>query len=147
MAISAKFFFSETEKNRIVNAIKAAEKITSGEIRVHVENTFKGDIFDRAVFIFEKLKMHNTKDRNGVLIYLAIKSRQFVIIGDAGINSKVGQTFWDEIKEAMLLHFKEALFVDGLCTAIEQVGEKLKTFFPYQVDDVNELSDDISFGK
>jgi len=145
MAASAKFFFSEIEKTDIVNAIKAAEKVTSGEIRVHVENTFKGEIFDRAVFVFEKLKMHNTKDRNGVLIYLAIKSRQFVIIGDAGINSKVGQTFWDDVKEVMLKHFKEARFALGLSVAIEQVGAKLKSYFPHQEDDINELSDDISF--
>jgi len=146
MTISAKFFFTETEKISIVDAIKAAEKVTSGEIRVHIENKFKGDIFDRAVFIFEKLKMHQTKDRNGVLIYLAIKSKQFVIIGDAGINSKVGQAFWDDVKVVMLQNFKEARFADGLCIAIKQVGDKLKTFFPYQADDVNELPDDISFG-
>ena len=147
MTTSAKFFFSENEKTSIVNAIKAAENITSGEIRVHVENTFKGDIFDRAVYIFEKLKMHNTKERNGILIYLAIKSKHFVIIGDAGINSKVGQTFWDDVKDIMLQHFKKNNYVDGLCIAIEKVGEKLKTYFPHQSDDVNELPDDISFGK
>ena len=146
MSISTKSFFSEEEKNRIVNAIQAAEKVTSGEIRVHIEMTLKGDLFDRAVYIFEKLKMHKTKDRNAVLIYLALKSKQFVIIGDAGINNKVGQTFWDDVKDLMLKEFKESRFADGLCIAIEQVGLKLKAFFLYQSDDVNELSDDISFG-
>lgn len=142
---SARFFFTDAEKKRIVDAIKAAEKVTSGEIRVHLENTFKGDIFDKAVFVFEKLKMHKTKDRNSVLIYLAVKNKQFAIIGDVGINSKVGQSFWEDVKEIMYNHFKEGRFADGLCMAIDRVGEKLKTNFPCQADDVNELNDDISF--
>jgi len=145
MATTAKLFFSEAEKKRIVEAIKEAEKVTSGEIRVHIEDSFKGDIFDRAVYVFEKLKMHKTEERNGVLVYLAVSNKQFVIIGDAGINSKVGQTFWDDVKELLIEHFRENRFADGLCLAIERIGEKLTTFFPYQENDVNELPDDISF--
>ncbi|OPZ99155.1 MAG: hypothetical protein BWY70_01046 [Bacteroidetes bacterium ADurb.Bin408] len=142
---TARSFFSAAEQKRITQAIKEAEKLTSGEIRVHIEGTFKGDIFDRAVYVFEKLNMHKTKDRNGVLIYLAIKSRQFVIIGDAGINSKVGQNFWDDVKEKMMAHFKNGQFTEGLCLAINKIGEKLMAFFPYNEADVNELSDEISF--
>jgi len=142
---TARSFFSAAEQKKITQAIKEAEKLTSGEIRVHIEDTFKGDIFDRAVYVFEKLNMHKTKDRNGVLIYLAVKSRQFVIIGDAGINSKVEPNFWDDVKENMLSYFKEEKFAEGLCIAIQKTGEKLKTFFPYNKDDINELPDDISF--
>lgn len=142
---TARSFFSAAEQKKITQAIKEAEKLTSGEIRVHIEDTFKGDIFDRAVYVFEKLNMHKTKERNGVLIYLAVKSRQFVIIGDAGINSKVGQNFWDDVKEQMLAHFKNGLFTEGLCQAINSAGEKLMKYFPYNTLDENELSDDISF--
>lgn len=142
---TARSFFSAAEQKKITQAIKEAEKLTSGEIRVHIEDTFKGDIFDRAVYVFEKLNMHKTKDRNGVLIYLAVKSRQFVIIGDAGINSKVGQNFWDDVKELMLAHFKSEQFTVGLCQAIAKTGEKLMAFFPHYESDQNELGDDISF--
>lgn len=147
MKSSARFFLNEEEKKRIIQAIKDAEKETSGEIRIHLENSFKGDIFDRAVAIFSKLKMHKTKSRNGVLIYLAIQPKKFVIIGDAGINTLVGQTFWDSISDQMNKAFAENRFTDGICEAIHLTGEKLRSFFPYQNDDVNELSDDISFGK
>ena len=147
MKSSARFFLNEEEKKKITQAIKDAEKETSGEIRIHLENSFKGDIFDRAVTIFSKLKMQKTKSRNGVLIYLAIQPKKFVIIGDAGINAVVGQSFWDSISEHMNKAFAENRFTEGICDAIQLTGEKLRSYFPYQNDDVNELSDDISFGK
>ena len=122
-----------------------AELDTSGEIRVHVENSFNGDVLDRAAYIFKELKMHETGQRNGVLIYFAIRNRKFAIIGDVGINQKTGTGFWDDIKDVMLNHFRDGLFTEGLTEAIRMTGEQLKKHFPYQKDDVNELSDDISF--
>ncbi len=146
MSISARFFFTDSEKKSIVDTIKEAEKLTSGEIRVHLENTFKGDIFDNAVFIFEKLKMHKTKNRNAVLIYVAVKKREFAIIGDAGINHIVGQNFWDDVKILMTSYFIEGKYAEGISKAIIEIGKKLKTYFPYMNDDVNELPDDVSIG-
>ena len=141
-----KDFLSEEEKKRIVDAIKEAELNTSGEIRVHIESRCKGNVLDRAAYIFKKLKMHKTAQRNGVLFYLAYKDRKFAILGDAGINSKVPENFWDEIKDRMAAKFKEGKFAEGLSEGIIESGNQLKKHFPYQTDDVNELSDEISFG-
>lgn len=140
-------FFSEAEKKQIVAAIGEAELNTSGEIRLHVEGPCKADVLDRAAYIFGKLNMHKTELRNGVLFYLAVKDHKFAILGDAGINAKVPANFWDEIKETVLSHFKEGKYADGLAKGIRMAGEKLKAEFPYASDDVNELSDDISFGE
>lgn len=138
-------FFTEEEKVNIEKAIQEAEHNTSGEIRVHIEKDCKIDVLDRAAYIFDKLNMQKTELRNGVLFYLAIEDRKFAILGDAGINAKVPENFWDTIKEAMLEKFKNNEFANGLITGVTQAGEKLKEHFPYQSDDVNELSDDISF--
>ena len=140
-------FFTEQEKKQITDAIKAAELNTSGEIRVHVEGRCKGDALDCAAYWFEQLKMHKTAARNGVLFYLAVTDRKFAILGDAGINAKVPDDFWETTKELMLSRFKEGRFADGLSEGILMAGKQLKTHFPHQDDDVNELSDDISFGK
>ncbi|PRZ00524.1 TPM domain-containing protein [Marinilabilia salmonicolor] len=142
----AKDLFTEDQKTEIINAIKEAELNTSGEIRVHIEKSCPEDVMDRAAYIFEKLKMHKTELRNGVLFYLAVKDRKFAILGDAGINAKVPKGFWDEIKELMLTSFREGDFAGGLTQGVLRSGEQLKTHFPYQKDDVNELNDDISFG-
>ncbi len=146
MSVLARDFFTEEEQEEIRQAIQNAEMDTSGEIRVHVENKCKGDVLDRAAYIFKKLGMHNTHLRNGVLIYLALHNRKFAIIGDAGIHQKVPENFWDDIKQTMLGYFLRKEFCDGLCYAITAAGEQLKKYFPYQVGDINELPDDISFG-
>jgi len=140
-------FFTKEQKKQITDAIKEAELNTSGEIRLHVEKRCKVDALDRAAYIFDKLKMHKTEKRNGVLFYLAIDDRKFAILGDAGINAVTPENFWDEIKETVLSYFKEGKYADGLAKGIRMAGEALKEHFPYQTDDVNELSDDISFGK
>ena len=101
---------------------------------------------DRAVKVFEKLKMHQTELRNGVLIYMAVFDKKFAILGDQGINEKVPEGFWDSVKNKMIEQFKAGAIEKGLSVGIEAAGEKLKAFFPYQSDDVNELSDEISFG-
>jgi uncharacterized membrane protein len=139
-------FFTKEQQDQIVNAIKEAELNTSGEVRVHLDQNCEESVLDRAAFVFAKLKMHKTKLRNGVLFYLATKSRKFAIIGDAGINQQVPDDFWDSIKNHVLSKFKEGNYADGLSEGIIKAGNKLKEHFPYQADDINELSDDISFG-
>lgn len=139
-------FFTLEEKNRIKNAIAEAELNTSGEIRVHIESKCKSDLLDRAAYIFEKLAMQKTEKRNGVLFYLAVNDRKFAILGDAGINKVTPDNFWDNIKEKMYGLFKKGKFTEGLTEGIKMAGSQLKSHFPYQEDDVNELSDDISFG-
>lgn len=145
--MNAKSFFSTEQQRQIVDAIKVAELNTSGEIRVHVENHCKGDVLDRSVMVFNMLKMKETAARNGVLIYLAVADRKFAIIGDEGINRLVEHDFWNDVKDEMARCFREGDFTGGVTNGILRVGEKLKAFFPYQSDDVNELPDDISFGK
>ncbi len=147
MGILAKDFFTATEQDDIRQAILMAELDTSGEIRVHIENTCEGEVLDRAAQVFKQLGMTKTKLRNGVLVYLAIRNRKFAIIGDMGINKVVPPNFWDDIKHTMLNHFRDDKFTDGLCYAITTTGVQLKKHFPHQMDDVNELPDDISFGK
>ena len=147
MGSSLKDFFSAEQKKQIVEAVQAAEKETSGEIRVHIAERCKGDVLDCAAYIFEKLEMHKTRLRNGVLFYLSVKDRKFAILGDAGINAVVPENFWNEVKDAMLDEFRKGHFSEGLVKGIAMAGEKLKAFFPYKDDDINELSDDISFGK
>lgn len=139
-------FFSKEEEESIISAIRKAELNTSGEIRVHLEDKLKGPVMDLAVRVFKRLGMHKTKARNGVLILIAPNDRQFAIIGDKGIDGVVPENFWDEEKSLMQEHFKRGAFCEGVCTVISQVGEKLKSNFPYQDDDKNELPDEISYG-
>ena len=145
--MNARKFFGEEDQAAIKDAIMQAEKNTSGEIRVHIEDSFKGDVLDQAAFIFKMLKMHETEQRNGVLIYLAVKNRKFAIIGDAGINAVVPAGFWDRVSEIMTKHFRDGRFTEGLVDGIKLTGEKLVEFFPFLKNDTNELSDEISFGK
>lgn len=133
------------EDRRVVEAIKQAELNTSGEIKVHIENHCKGDVEQRSLYVFNRLKLNETKLHNGVLIYLAVKDRKFAILGDEGINNVVENGFWNDVKDLMLSHFKESRFTEGLEQGIQRCGEKLKTFFPYQSDDVNEIPDEISY--
>ena len=144
--MNIKTFLSKEQQDTIIQAIVDAENATSGEIRVHVESSCKGDVLDRAAHIFKKLKMHKTELRNGALIYLAVKDRKFAILGDAGINAKVPDGFWDEIKTVMAANFIKDDFVTGLAVGIRMIGEKLKTYFPLMDDDENDLSNEISFG-
>jgi len=143
--MKAKDFFTKEQEQIIVAAVKQAELNTSGEIRVHIENRCKNDVLDCAAFWFEKLGMHKTELRNGVLFYLAIQDKKFAIIGDVGINIKLNSDFWNEIKEQMKESFRKGLFTEGLSEGIITAGEQLKKHFPHQVDDINELNDDISF--
>lgn len=142
----ARLFFSEEEQQRIMNAILDAEKNTSGEIQVHLENKLKKPVLERTAELFDILHMTRTAQRNGVLIYLAVEDHKFAIIGDVGINQKVPPGFWDEIKNHMEILFREGRFTDGLCDGIRMAGEQLGKHFPYHKDDINELPNEISFG-
>ena len=125
---------------------KKAELNTSGEIRVHIDKKCKIDPIDKAIEVFEKLGMQNTELRNGVLIYVATSNKKLAIIGDEGINNAVSENFWDDIKDEMISHFKNGDFTAGLSNGIIKSGQQLKKHFPYQSDDVDELSNEISFG-
>ena len=140
-------FLSREEQHRIVEAIKKAELYTSGEVRVHIESKCGEDAMQRAVFIFNCLKMYKTRERNGVLIYIAYKSRKFAIIGDKGIDERVPGGFWNKIKEDMGHAFATGAFTEGICSAIRETGKSLKSYFPYKSDDINEQPDEISFGE
>jgi len=144
---SPETLFSGENKQKILEAIRQAELNTSGEIRLHVESRCRIDVLDQAAYIFKKLEMHQTKDRNGVLFYLALKDKKFAVLGDAGINASVPANFWDEVISLITSYFKDNQFVEGLAKGIELAGQQLKEHFPYQSDDKNELSDEISIGK
>ena len=143
--MTSRTFFSKEEQQMIVAAIKEAELNTSGEIRVHIENHCKEEAIERAAEVFYDLKMNQTAARNGILFYLAVKDHKFAIIGDEGINKNVEHDFWNDIKDEMIVNFKENRFAEGLIDGILKCGKRLKEYFPYQSDDVNELSDEISF--
>jgi uncharacterized membrane protein len=143
--MSSKLFTTE-EQEAVKLAIQAAEFHTSGEIRVFVEAKCKEkEVLDRAVQQFHHLKMHETDQRNGVLIYLAFEDKKFAIIGDKGINEKVTDDFWDSTKDIMLSYFMKNEMAEGLAQGIAKVGEQLKTYFPYDKNDKNELPDEIAF--
>ncbi|MCX6328834.1 MAG: TPM domain-containing protein [Bacteroidia bacterium] len=143
--MKASSFFTKEQRAHITDAIREAEKETSGEIRVHIETHLSGDVLDRAAWIFKRIGMDKTEKRNGVLFYLAVTDRKFAIIGDFGINSKVPENFWNEIKGVLEKHFREAKFTEGLIKGIVAAGSQLKEHFPHQKDDINELPDEISF--
>ena len=132
----------------LVAAIRQAEVTTSGEIRVHIEDVCPTpEPLDRASQVFSELNMHKTAARNGVLFYLAWKSRQFAVVGDSAINAAVPDDFWETTKEAVLDQFRHENYVLGLERGIKLVGEQLKRYFPYNAaTDQNELDDSISFG-
>jgi uncharacterized membrane protein len=133
------------ELHRTVEAaIEAAERNTSAEIRVHLEEKCTEDVLDRASFIFEKLEMHKTAARNGVLIYVAFTDRKLAILGDVGIHSHVDSDTWEKIKNQMTHDFSGSHYSEGLCTAVAAVGNQLSQYFPYHKDDRNELSNSVS---
>ena len=147
-------FLTSEEEAAIIEAIRISEKNTSGEIRVHLESSSISaeepnepiDAFDRAAEVFDMLNMDNTKERNGVLIYVAVQDRTLVIMGDKGINDIVGQDFWESTKDIIITHFKNGDMKQGLVEGILKAGEQLKKHFPYNKDDKNELPDAISVG-
>jgi len=137
-------FLSKTDEQEIVQAIVEAEKNTSGEIRVHIEEHSEKSPLDRAQEVFFELNMNETQDRNGVLFYICVSDKKFAIIGDKGINDAVESDFWDGTKDTVIANFKEGNFKKGLVEGILKAGQRLKHYFPYQSDDTNELSNEIS---
>lgn len=140
-------FLTKEEEAEVVDAIRIAEQNTSGEIRVHIEKETSIAPMERAVEVFHLLKMEQTQERNGVLIYVATQSKQFAICGDQGIHEKVTNSFWDSTKEVMLDHFKMGNNKQALVDGILKAGEQLKKYFPFQEDDTNELSNELSKGE
>jgi len=141
----AEAFLSAKEEKQIVLAIKKAEKNTSGEIRVHIDEISETEVFKRAKEAFIALSMDKTQNRNGVLFYVSVKDREFAICGDVGIDKVTPDDFWNDIKDTVLDHFKRSEFVVGLVKGIKLAGESLKKYFPYKDDDIDELSDEISY--
>lgn len=137
---------SAGDEQEIVDAIRKAERTTSGEIRIHIESEAPEAAIDRAAEVFQMLKMNKTRERNGVLIYVAVKSRVFVIYGDKGINEAVPEGFWDSTRDIMLEYFKKGDFKQGIIEGILKSGEQLQRYFPWDKDDENELPDEISKG-
>ena len=145
-----KGFFSRPEEKQIIAAIRESEKLTSGEIRVHLEDHFHqhdvDEVEDRAWQVFHQLEMGETQLRNGVLIYLALEEHKFAVIADEGINVKVPENFWDHIVADMEGKFKEGHFAEGIIAGIQEIGSQLRQYFPRTDTDQNELPDDISYG-
>jgi uncharacterized membrane protein len=138
-------YISVEDEKELVDAIKRGEKETSGEIRVHIElDCPKKDPYQRALDVFGKLEMHKTELSNGILIYLAIRDHKVVVCGDKGINDIVGKAYWEETVALMISHFKLEKYKEGLIKGIEELSLKLKTYFPYQKGDSDELSNEIS---
>lgn len=137
--------FNSQEEERLTHAINVAENRTSGEIRLCIEQKCSGDVIKQATKRFTQLDMHKTALKNGILIYLALDDHKIAIIGDAGIDKKVPENFWQETKDLMIDHFKKDAYVDGLVAGIDRAGRQLKTFFPRSDDDINELPNDIAY--
>lgn len=133
-------------KDRVEAAIQRAELTTSAEIRLFAEDYCKEDVLDHAAFVFGELKMHETKDRNGILIYIAFTDRKLAVIGDAGIHAHLKPNYWNELVAQCLESFSSGDYAAGLEKLINDIGETLQVYFPRQHDDVNELSDTIDFG-
>lgn len=138
--------FTSEKRKKIEQAIAEAEVKTSGEIRVHIEDECLEDPMERAAYIFEELEMHETEERNGVLIYLSYVDHKLAILGDKNINDRVPDNFWDSIVSHLTLKFKTGEYTEGLVDAIQTSGQKLSEFFPHSGKDKNELDNEVTFG-
>ncbi len=145
--LTAEELLSPADLQRVRDAVREAEEHTSGEIRVHLDDTIVDDVLDHAAFVFEELGMHRTKDRNGVLIYVSVAQRRAAVVGDAGINDRLSPGYWNETLGVILEQFKADRYVEGLCMGVQRLGTQLRTHFPREADDRNELSDDVSIGR
>ncbi len=141
-------FLTPEDEKEVSLAIAAAERNTSGEIRVHIDKNCKGDPLDRAKSLFQKLDMHQTQFRNGVLIYISIDDHKLAIFGDEGIYSTLDADFWQYEIDILTEHFGKGHYLDGLVEVVSQIGKKLKENFPFeQKGDLNELDNEISYGE
>jgi uncharacterized membrane protein len=142
---SPKQFLNSAESQQLATAIEHAEKRTSGEIKVVLVRHCWADIRDKAARMFKKLNLDKTERRNCVMIMLVLTNREFLIYGDQGIHEKVGQEFWDDVRDLMCDKFREDKFGEGLCEGVREIGKKLAHFFPYQTVDKNEISDEVAY--
>jgi uncharacterized membrane protein len=140
-------FLSEDDLASIARAVRQAETRTSAEVRVHLDHACEGDALRRAIKVFERLGMHRTAERHGVLIYISVTDRKLAVIGDAGIHERVGEAYWQGLVDAVRDHLRQRRSREGLLHAIAEVGEALGQHFPRRPDDVNELPDDVSLGR
>jgi len=140
-------FLTPSEESEIIGAIRKAENQTSGEIRVHLEPHCKKEAMAHAIEIFKILHMNNTKNSNGVLIYVAVNDHTLAILGDKGIDEVVPNDFWESTKDIIISHFKKGNTKNGLVEGILKAGEQLKKYFPYTSDDIDELPNTISIGE
>lgn len=145
--MSTNGFLTDKQEQKIIKAIAEAENRTSGEVRVHIEHKCNRDPLERAAKIFHELGMDETELQNGVLIYIATEDHKAAVYAGKGILKQVEDGFWDEVLKIILNHFKKEEYEAGLVEAIKKVGFKLKELFPYRQDDINELSDEISYRK
>jgi uncharacterized membrane protein len=143
----ADFKLSKEEEKKIIEAIRSAEGQTSGEIRVHIQKTLALPVYEEAAKVFLKLGMNKTDLRNGVLLFIVPTKKQFAILGDSGINQLVPEHFWADCKDSIHNHFSKGQFSEGICDTLNKIGEKLAHFFPVSKDDVNELSDEITYSE
>ncbi|GJM30036.1 MAG: hypothetical protein DHS20C17_26710 [Cyclobacteriaceae bacterium] len=141
-----KAFQNQLDEARIIEAIGEVELSATAEVRVHIEKKCPIDVMDRAVQVFANLNMHRTRYRNGALLYIAYQDHKFAIIGDSGINAKVGPEFWQKERQLLAEYFKKEEFTEGICNCIRNIGKELARYFAYEEGDINELPDDISYG-
>lgn len=139
-------FLTKAEEEKVVAAIRDAEKETSGEIRVHIENTNSKPCLERAEDVFYFLGMDNTKDKNGVLFYVDVENKQFAVVGDSGIDQVVPEHFWESVRDRVTGEFAKGNYADGLVLGIIEAGQKLQIFFPFHHTDTDELTNEISKG-
>jgi uncharacterized membrane protein len=144
---SIRRFFSTSEEQQLLDAIAKAEEKTNGEIRVHLENHAKKDVFERGVEVFHELKMTETQERNGVLFYIAVDDHKFAVVADEGINKVVPDGFWQQIKDNMQADFRKGAFEQGLENAILAAGKALAAYFPKTLNNTNELPNTITTSK
>ena len=146
--LKKKPYFNNEEQQHIVSTIREAELQTSGEIRLFIESRCKsGDALQRATELFSKLNMHQTAQRNAVILYIAMKDKKLAVFGDQGIHNIVTDTYWNETVQSLTQNFLAEKYVDGIINAIKDIAEKLRIHFPYlSTTDKNELPDDIVFG-
>lgn len=127
-----------------MEAIRRAERGTSGQIRVHVRKRCRGDVLEHAKKMFHRLEMHKTKHKNAVLIYVALDSRQFAVLGDRGIHEKVGDLFWGQTRDKMVSLFSQGRIKEAILAGVEDAGEKLRHHYPADNNDRNELPDKVT---
>lgn len=145
--LAAEDILSEADLERVRAAIREGESRTSGEIRVHLDDSIVDDVLDHAAFVFEELGMHRTRERNGVLIYVSVAQHRAAVIGDHGVYERLPHGFWNDTLAVVLDQFKAGRYADGLCRGVELLATELQAHFPRAKDDRNELTDDISFGR